>query len=686
MLRDMPQRKPLNPTLAPPAPPPSPARSFTARAVLLACVLVCIVAAVTPYNDYVVGNSFLIGSFLPTIVVLMFVMLVPLANALLHRFAPTRAFSSGELAVIMLMLLVACSIPAQGLLRSFLPSLVAPFRAGELQPQFWTQFSQMNLPAWLFPVGEVAQGRGSDVVAWFYARTPDGNSPPYGTWLLPIGVWSIFFVAMFAALLAIAGIFYPQWAHNERLPFPLAELQLQMIESPPPGRAFNALFSSRGFWFATIGVMLIHSLTMLNEYFPKSVPTVPTAYNFQTLMSEAPFSYLSRYIKENQIFFTFVGIMYFVPSRIGFSITVAYVGIQLLSMQQQIAGRPPISKEMLEDQHLGAAVAWVITFCWIGRSHIAKVCRHLFRGARAEELQSMRGLAITLILSIAVMTAWLSLAGVSIWMTLIILSTMLIAHIVVARLVAETGIPILRSVASPDQIYQQLPVRAFSDKDIFFAGAFHSLGAYTTRESVLTFAQHGERNVEQNTSHVSAWKYVGAIVLALVLSMGVGTASSLHAYYNFAVPLNAGAADTMLNRHGAETLPKTVTIDPVIRHAGGSYAATPHTPVAQFGVGAALVLLLQFLTVRFSGWPLPAVGYIFATTPFVVWAWFSVMLGWLAKVVVVRLGGVSLYRTARPVFVGLIFGESLAVGLWIVISLVLAALGMDFKPVRFLTF
>ena len=51
-------------------------------------------------------------------------------NGSLHRWFPRRALRSGELAVIVLMTLVACSLPNWGLMRFFIPTPVAPFHVG----------------------------------------------------------------------------------------------------------------------------------------------------------------------------------------------------------------------------------------------------------------------------------------------------------------------------------------------------------------------------------------------------------------------------------------------------------------------------------------------------------------------------------------------------------------------------
>jgi hypothetical protein len=61
--------------------------------------------------------------------------------------------------------------------------------------------------------------------------------------------------------------------------------------------------------------------------------------------------------------------------------------------------------------------------------------------------------------------------------------------------------------------------------------------------------------------------------------------------------------------------------------------------------------------------------------------WFSIFVGWLVKVLLVRFGGGEVFRRARPLFIGLILGEAFAAAFWLVVSLVLDALGMSFHKV-----
>ena len=85
-----------------------------------------------------------------------------------------------------------------------------------------------------------------------------------------------------------------------------------------------------------------------------------------------------------------------------------------------------------------------------------------------------------------------------------------------------------------------------------------------------------------------------------------------------------------------------------------------------------------------GGQNLLPVGFLMAQSWYIQSAWFSLFLGWGAKVVILRFGGAKLFNDLKPFFIGLIFGEALATGLWLIVTLMVALSGAEFHVVRFL--
>jgi hypothetical protein len=107
-----------------------------------------------------------------------------------------------------------------------------------------------------------------------------------------------------------------------------------------------------------------------------------------------------------------------------------------------------------------------------------------------------------------------------------------------------------------------------------------------------------------------------------------------------------------------------------------------HSRWGHFFGAFGLVTVLSILRLTFSWWPLHPVGFLIAYGYPIKNIWFSIFLGWLAKLIVVRFGGTRFFRASRSVFIGLIIGEASAAGLWLIVSLVMASLGLDYKAIR----
>ena len=154
---------------------------------------VCGLCGLVPFNDYVVDNTFMVGSFLPPALMLFMLVLVAAFNGPMYRWAPKHALSRGELTVILAMMLAACAIPSQGLLRTVIPSMVWQFRLGQTDAHWWQVFSNLKLPAWMFAAGDPFHGPQLDC-GRFYDRIPpdSGRSVPFSAWVRPLLGWGIF--------------------------------------------------------------------------------------------------------------------------------------------------------------------------------------------------------------------------------------------------------------------------------------------------------------------------------------------------------------------------------------------------------------------------------------------------------------------------------------------------------------
>ncbi len=71
---------------------------------------------------------------------------------------------------------------------------------------------------------------------------------------------------------------------------------------------------------------------------------------------------------------------------------------------------------------------------------------------------------------------------------------------------------------------------------------------------------------------------------------------------------------------------------------------------------------------RFLWWPVHYLGFPIGATYMISSTWFSIMIGWMLKAVILKYGGVTLYKRLRPFFLGLILGQISCSGFWTVVD------------------
>jgi hypothetical protein len=660
---------------------------LTRRAIVIGLVLTALISAFTPYNDWIIYNTLATAGFFPPAVVICLFILVLLVNAPLHALRPSAALRSGELVVILAILLTGCAVPGQGLMRALPATLVSPLRFAGTDSAFQQVWLAAGVPQWLFPVSGDKPWL-SRVVTEIYARTPPGSTPPYSAWVLPLLIWSIPLAAMYAILLSIASLLRAQWAENERLTFPLVQLEAALIEEPSPGRWVNDLMRRRSFWIALLGVLILHSLNALHTYFPRYVPLIPLNYDLRPVLTTEPFNQLPFTVTTSTLFFTVVGIMYFVPGRVGLSLWLVFALFQAGSLVYTSAFQQNIPQQAWFDQHFGASVGLLLSVAWVGRQHWARVIRHLFRGPDRGDLTNYRTPALFLLGGCAVMLAWLLLAGAGLVVSLLIVACLLLANVAVTRVVCETGLPIFRVNVVPSQIVYNLPESSLSSRQVFWTAAGGILmGGFNTRESATTLSLNALRLADLQSpaptprQRSSLMKWIAcSIAIAFVFS----SASWLYCYYHYATPLSTRVQIPVINDHLLLILPKSDIVDPMVQHAQGHFLPKNYDPWGTMIVGTLVFLGLQIATWTWAWWPIAPIGFLIGSTQYMHQVWFSVVIGWALKAILVSLGGAPMYRSAKPFFVGLIFGEGAAASLWLIVSVVLSQAGMDYQQIRLL--
>jgi hypothetical protein len=670
------------------------------RSLFLGLCGVIFICALTPYNDYALNNTFLVGNNLPLGVVMFLFLFALLINGPLSRWKPAWAFSAGELTVALSMTLVSCALPSSGLMRYFPPSLVSPWFHAQRNPEFAQLADSLHLPKWIYPSfkgSTPSQWANDPIVNGYIGRWTQEGPPPYWAWVRPALTWGVFLFALYGAMLCMVSLLRRQWNENERLPFPLTQIYLGLLEQPPRGRFFNGLMRRRPFWIAFAIIFSIHIWNGCSQYWPLHFVPIPVHYDFWGLLSERPWVYLDSKMKDAAVFFTVVGVAYFLSGPVGFSLWFFYVLRNLYQMYLGMScGDGTIYGAFT--QHFGGVSAYALMILWIGRRHWRMILAQAFgRGTPGESLGRYQSNAVSFwcfIACTALMIAWLCLAGCTFFGATVMVLLLLTLFLIITRIIAETGLVHGQLQVGIYQPWQMISTagwgKAVPDKDFFLGSLLQSVH-YDFREVASVYASHAlkvadvtlfanKESPDTSSQRRTGRKFLAALFLALAVGYFVSFASTLWTEYRYAWTQDI-SQKMPINDWGASGNSQKMIVDADVQYDQQNYHAN-FSQWHNWSFGFLLVALLGYLRLRFVAWPLHPVGFLMVYTYPGAHLWFSLMLGWLCKTLILRFGGSKLYEDAKPFFLGLIVGESMAAAFWLLISILLSSLSIPYRPIN----
>jgi Family of unknown function (DUF6785)/Domain of unknown function (DUF6784) len=672
------------------------------RSVTLGFLGVLLICIITPYNDFVLSNTYVVGNSLPLGAMLLFFTVAVFLNAPLSRYMPRKALTSGELGVAFAMVLVGCALPSSALMRYLPASLVYPFWQARSNPEALKLLESVHLPRWLYPTMQgngPAQWMNDPVVTGYQGRWTGDGSPPYLAWVTPMITWGIFVALLYGALMFLFAILRRQWFENERLPFPLATIELALVEAPEPRKWLNTTMRTRAFWICFALVFFIHGVNAMYAYWPKYFPEIPVRFDLNSVFSEVPWKYMDGDMKKAKLYMTAAGVAYFLPNAVSFSMWFFYVAWQVYKMMLGAFTGDP-GTPGAPDEMFGGMFAYLFIVIWIGRQHWVLVARQAFRGVRPGEPQG-RYLSYPtafwgLVACTLGMVLWLTLAGATIGGAVVLALTVIAGLFMVARIVAETGLLQPGSTFMPTRPWTFLGsmgwTRPTSVDTVFLAGHLQNIH-HDVRESFGVFGTHAMKITDQTVyegksmlADDRASRRHGKQLLALfavVLAVAYVTSfsSMLWNEYNYGVQKNP--TGKVVNDYASDWAIVGHWTNPTLEYANKNYNYS-YSPPGHFGAGAAITVFLSVMRLRYTWWPLHPVGFLTMSTWPMSQLWFAIFVGWLVKAMVLKYGGAKLYVNARPAMIGVIVGEAVAAGFWLVMAIVISSMGYTSKIVRIL--
>ena len=623
--------------------------AFTARALAVGVLLSFLLSIASPYTVLLFDTAGMSADFITAGAIFLLFLLTGLNGPLgkLHR---DWALSTPELILVYIMMIVASAIPTWGLVANLLPVMTGAFYYATPE-NGWQQLIGPYIPNWLVP-------NDLSAIKYLYEGLPRGASVPWGVWVKPLLAWASLMFAVYFVMVCMMVIMRKQWIEHERLVFPLAQLPLEMVRGEEEGGSF---FQSGLMWAGFALAFALPSFTGLHNYFH----IIPSAQ----MMRVFP---IFRNTTSLRLFLTFpvVGFTYFINTNVAFSLwffhilsrvqtgTFNVLGFSLKGINEVFCG----SSASVAHQGMGAMIVLVVFGLWMARRHLREVFRKAFTARSkvddSEEVLSYRTAVWGMIGGICFIAFWLNRSGLSLFVIPLFLFAAFVIFLGLARIIAEGGVGFARAqMVPPPFVVYGLGTGLLNTSSLVSPGFTYSWST-DIRTTVMASSINGFKLAD--AVRIRRKPLMWAIFLAILVSMVGSIWFSLKLAYmyggiNLRPWFYNGLPQAAFN-FVAHKLQNPVTPDII-------------WPRWFFtGIGAAVMALLMFARHRFVWWPLHYLGFPIGDTWVMEWVWFSIMLGWLFKVVVLKYGGVRLYRRLKPFFLGLILGQISCVGMWKVVD------------------
>lgn len=650
---------------------------FLPRRYVVALVLGLLGAAaiwvVAPYNNFLLNNSPISDNYLPESAVILLLLLVLVLNPALRLIAPRYTLDLRQRALILAMLLVAATLPGTGLLRQFPYSIARANHEANLSKPLAELHQQMKFRPCLFP-DPVGYGRETPASDQFLDQLAPDAVIPWAAWRLPLLSWGVMLFASWLLMVGLGMIVYPQWRDHERLQFPLLTIQQALMEEAEPGRVLPPLYRSVRFWTGCSLVLLVHGLNGLNYHTGGAVPAFPLGWDLSSAFSEGSWRYLGFWVKRvSHIYFILIGMAYFMPARVGFSIwftMVAYAFYQMIGT----AYFPPFQFATVHDHRNGAMIAVTASVLWLGRRQWWRVAQAMVRQPRHDEDRRNRVAGWLFSAGCALLFLWLVWAGVQIGWALVLVLLAFMVSLLIARIVAETGIPFIRvDGLYPQYFMSLLPASWVNAGSIYLGGFLNLVFQDGSRVSATVMATHA-MGLDQQAGpryHIRL-----SYLLIAVLAVGLVVCGAVHLTMAYHYSGSLDGQDTPLSSWGTNRIVMH-SLDLMQAWARGSWGNQPYNSFGHLLFGLGLAAALQWACLNSARWPLHPIGLLMVGTFFGPEAWASVFIGWSLKRLLVHYGGVVAVRTAYRFFLGLIIGEVFAAILWALVPVILILMGYD---------
>ncbi|MCC6036758.1 MAG: hypothetical protein LM632_00925 [Armatimonadetes bacterium] len=621
-----------------------PSTQVRARSIVIALSLVI---AFTIFSSWaaLLRHEILGTGYLPRGIVPLFLIIV-LLNASVRKTLPFLSLTRSELLFVFAILSSIAAVSGQEFGIHFYLNLLGLVYYSSPQSQWFNLFTP-HIPPWLVPSLQFRD----PAILWAYEGMPEGATMPLLAWFKPLCFWTPYIFCVYAATTFLCSLIAKQWEENERLLYPLTQIPSQLTQEN------LSLFQIPSFWLGFLVAAIPYSLRGLHLYFPQ-IPDPQLQRDAGQLFASGPLTVFNN--MELHFYPEMVGIAYLLSNEVGLSLWFFPI-LRRIEIALRVAlGYDMLHSEFVTYQTVGAYIVMAINLFWTARFHLTRIAKDaFFLRNQSSELKEREGwILVGLIVTFVCLLLWSKLAAkASLLWTLVMLLCFLVASLVIARIVAETGIYIYSTPFRVNQIlFDIFGKDRIGAKNIVMLTAMSWVQIRSTATMVSGYLVNALRL--NSLAGLGRKQSVLWLMVATLFSIFTCHIAIPTIIYSYSVPkLSWWAQVSSLNT--ANLLGENLTT---------SRPLTLHHWIGLI-VGAITCWLLIKLRLTFAGFPLHPLGFITWTGWPINTYWLSIVLGWVWKLAVLHYGGYHAFNKAKPFAYGLVVGGTSALTFWIILRL-----------------
>ncbi len=494
---------------------------------------------------------------------------------------------------------------------------------------------------------------------------------PLKPWLTPAIAWSTLIFLILLATLALNVIMRKQWAENERYPFPLFQIPYALIghEDESPRAAFAAIWKNPYLWIG-FGISLAWCMVKGWHFYNNNIPPMNPEIGLKQYITDP------RWGQMWEVTFTvkalFVSLAMFMELNVLLSLVVGFFIYRSLFWIGEFTNLKTYTGYPFRyEQAIGAYLAYAGVVVFFTRKYLWRVFKQAFGRENAQsakvETFSYRVAIILLLACFLGAAGWAAWLGVSRWVILLYFAFLVLIGFVASKLRAEAGF--VFGYFTPYNAMLLLTLlggmTVFGASGIMvclIASGFITVTVFFLIPGVqLELMEFGRRYriVPRHVLYTCILGILGGLFIGgwVFLSNAYAIGGD-NIKYQWAFDQNwfFGSYRSELSAASSE-----------FQRASEGIQISKAAPPANWGYafGGLLTVIVAVLRQLYAGFWFHPIGLILGSSYYVEGVWGSVLVAWIIRSVVLRLGGAATVKNKLlPFFAGFFLAAVLSVLIW----------------------